>query len=116
MNTMTCRSSASFVSTCRKPVDLRRVHRLDRVVEHQEPERALRGVARGMKIANASACSSPWLITPNASVSDCRRRRPSTHAAGGLLPTSRMAPSSTLLSCRSAAQIRLPGRPAAAIR
>jgi hypothetical protein len=52
-----------------EPVDLGGVHGLDRVVEHDEAKRADGdAVARGMKRANASVCSSPWLITDSALV------------------------------------------------
>jgi hypothetical protein len=49
----------------RKPVDLCRVHRMHRMVDHQEPEGARRqGPQRNR--ASASAFTSPWLITLSA--------------------------------------------------
>ena len=67
-----------------QPFHLLGVHRLHRIVDDEEAERALACVARGMNSDRASECSSPWLITLYAGASWRPRRRRAAHSRGAV--------------------------------
>ncbi len=88
-------------------LDLRGVHRLNGIIQHDEPERAFRRCRPWGKNARASACNSPWLITPNTPAFTPPTSASSSTRRVVFSPVRRIASSPTLLSCRRVAQISL---------
>ena len=83
-----------------------RVHRLHRIVDDDEAERALGSVARGMNRLSASAWSSPWLMTPSAAPSTPSTVTSSaTRRCVALRPSAGCSSSATLLWSRSCSQM-----------